>query len=226
MSWDPVWESIFQESEWGKYPGEDVIRFVARNFYSRRRADVKILEVGCGPGANIWYLAREGFDAHGIDGSETAIKRCRERLAAEGLHATLHVGGISTLPYDDATFDAVLDIECLYANSLADARRIMNEIVCVMKPGAKFYSRAFANDGTSIEDGDRMSETEFAAVHSGRFKGKGFVRFIDEATIKELYGSALDVESIERMFTRDNGATVVSEWLVACVKPDHARARP
>ena len=32
MAWDPVWESIFTSQAWGRYPGEDVIRFVAKNF--------------------------------------------------------------------------------------------------------------------------------------------------------------------------------------------------
>ena len=60
MSWDATWEEVFRQQEWGKYPGEDLIRFVARNFYNvEKRSDIKILEVGCGPGANLWFIARE-----------------------------------------------------------------------------------------------------------------------------------------------------------------------
>jgi hypothetical protein len=33
MAWDPVWEDIDRSRPWGQYPGEDVIRFVAGNFY-------------------------------------------------------------------------------------------------------------------------------------------------------------------------------------------------
>lgn len=62
MSNDNIWNSVFKNQEWGKYPSEDLIRFIARNFYSiKNRLDVKVLEIGCGPGANIWFLAREGF---------------------------------------------------------------------------------------------------------------------------------------------------------------------
>jgi tRNA G46 methylase TrmB len=50
------------QQEWGKYPPEHVIRFVARNFYRvPDRKYVHLLEVGCGPGANVWFMAREGF---------------------------------------------------------------------------------------------------------------------------------------------------------------------
>jgi hypothetical protein len=61
QGWDPVWEQIFASREWGKYPPEHVVRFVARNFYRvPDRKQVRLLEVGCGPGANVW-ASSEGF---------------------------------------------------------------------------------------------------------------------------------------------------------------------
>ena len=33
--WDKGWDKIFSTAEWGKYPGEELIRFIARNFFSR-----------------------------------------------------------------------------------------------------------------------------------------------------------------------------------------------
>src|SRR5262249_61470196 len=93
MSWDPVWEDIFRSSDWGKYPPEELIRFVARNYFrAPDRKQVKILEVGCGTGANVWFAAREGFDAYGIDGSPTAIRKAEQRFQKEGLTATWKVG--------------------------------------------------------------------------------------------------------------------------------------
>src|SRR5207247_2009282 len=84
MSWDPVWEGVFTSQNWGKYPGEDVIRFVARNYYAAEdRSKVRFLEVGSGTGANLWFLAREGFSAHGMEGSPTAAGLARQRLDSE-----------------------------------------------------------------------------------------------------------------------------------------------
>jgi 2-polyprenyl-3-methyl-5-hydroxy-6-metoxy-1,4-benzoquinol methylase len=99
--WHQVWEQVFLSQAWGKYPSEDLIRFVARNFYkSEDRSRVKILEVGCGPGANLWFFAREGFSFSGVDGSAAAIEQATARLDAEVLgwreRGSLHVGDIET----------------------------------------------------------------------------------------------------------------------------------
>src|ERR1019366_5194304 len=81
QGWDPVWEQIFSTREWGKYPPEHVVRFVAGNFYRvPDRKEMCLLEVGCGPGANIWFMAREGFTVSRIDGSATSIKQGDGRL--------------------------------------------------------------------------------------------------------------------------------------------------
>ena len=97
MAWDNSWENLFKKRDWGKYPNEELIKFIARYFYRvSDRAKVKILELGCGPGANIWYLAREKFNVHGIDGSKTAIKKCIKRLNEEVFHwkGKIQVGDI------------------------------------------------------------------------------------------------------------------------------------
>ena len=47
------------------YPNEEMCRFMGRRYFSTERserANISILEVGCGSGANLWMLAREGFD--------------------------------------------------------------------------------------------------------------------------------------------------------------------
>ena len=80
-SFNQEWETVHSTQEWGMYPTEHVIRLVARNYYKTlERSKVKMLDFGCGTGAHTWYLAREGFDAYAFDGSESTIKRAKERF--------------------------------------------------------------------------------------------------------------------------------------------------
>jgi SAM-dependent methyltransferase len=207
MSWDPGWDDIFRRHEWGRYPPEELVRFTARRFYAvADRASVRFLELGCGPGANLWYLAREGFSVTGIDGSEVALRRAAARLAAEGLTAELALGDATKLPWADDSFDCVLDIECVYANSFEDSRRIVAEARRVLRPGGLFFSKTF------------MTGTSRDALYSGY----GIVRFTAEDEIPQLYAGFASVEYDHVIRTDGNRARMVKEWLITCRKRETA----
>ena len=217
-SWDPIWEKVFRENEWGKYPGESLIRFIARNYYKEKRNTVKLLEIGCGPGANIWYMAREGFDVTGIDGSETAIKKAKERLQGEGLNARLVRGDIVKLPFADNEFNGVIDNECLYANSEENTLMALSEINRVSRGGGLFYSRTFSNEMFIGNNSDKTNY-EFSNIMDGPLSGKGFVRLMDKKKIYDLYGKFFDIISIDQLeHTQYNGEQKISEFIIVCQK--------
>lgn len=219
MSWDHIWEKVFNSQEWGKYPSESLIRFVAKNFYQKDRAKIKILEVGCGPGANIWYLAREGFDAYGIDGSQSAILQSTKRLEKEGLRAHLSVGDIVQLPYSSDFFDAVIDQECVYCNSKKDSEKILQGVKKVLKPNGLFYSRTFASEMYVGQKNNKAGDFEFTDISDGPFAGKGFVRLIDRKGIDRLYGEYFSIESVDwHEYTSNNGVNKIFEWIIVSQK--------
>jgi len=53
---DPVWEELYRTKRWGRYPPEELVRFVARTFPAP--AGRRAIDLGCGGGANTWFLAR------------------------------------------------------------------------------------------------------------------------------------------------------------------------
>jgi ubiquinone/menaquinone biosynthesis C-methylase UbiE len=215
MTWDTVWEKIFQSQSWGRYPGENLIQFTARNFYQRQREEIRILELGCGPGPNIWYLSREGFDVYGVDGSSTAIEQAEKRLKEEGLKAHLKVGDIRRLDYPDSFFDAVIDNECLYANSFQDCNVVLKEVHRVLKEDGLFYSRTFRHDMYVGKKQKKVGELEYTDVSDGSFGGKGFVRLMDRNSIDNLYGKFLRILSVDKIdYTYNNQANSIHEWIV------------
>ncbi len=218
-SWDNIWEKVFSENPWGKYPGESLIRFIARNFYKSNRPEIKILEVGCGPGANIWYLAKEHFNAYGIDGSDTAINQAKTRIFEEGLNANLIVGDIINLPYDDNYFDSVIDVECLYCINNEYLDKILSEINRVMKPNAKFYSRTFSDKMFLGTKYSKIGENQYNDVVEGPFAGKGFIRLTPKNLINDIYGKHFNVITIDELnWSQDNENVIVAEFVIISEK--------
>jgi len=216
MSWDPVWEEVFTQQAWGMYPGEDLIRFIARNFYQvQSRRDVKVLEVGCGPGANLWFMAREGFTVYGIDGSKTAIEQARARLDSEcaGWTGELLVGDISKLPFLEETFDAVIDNEALSCNSFDNSVLIYAEMARVTKKNGKFFSRTFAKGSWGDETGEKVGHDTYI-VGEGPLLGKGYARFTHYDDIPKLINGFIiqEIQLLIREYLTENKE--VKEWVI------------
>ena len=216
MNWDPHWEEIFKTRDWGRYPSEELVRFMARNYYECNRSETAILEVGCGPGPNIWYLSREGFDTYGIDGSETAIQKARDRLDNENLKAHLRVGSISKIAdvYPDVRFDAVVDIACLQHDRLQAIRGTVEQILVVLKPGGKIFSMMMAAGSYGDGIGKELEPGTFTDADQGPLKGVGIGHFLTVDEAKSLFGqfAKLRIDHITRSL--DNRQHIVKQWVI------------
>jgi SAM-dependent methyltransferase len=106
---------------------EEFLRQIIRNPKSGIR-NPKILDVGCGTGANLEMLAQFGA-AEGVDVSEEALEFCR----AKGLKT--HKGLAEKLPFADESFDLVtaLDVVEHLDNDVAGLR----EMHRVLKSGGR-----------------------------------------------------------------------------------------
>lgn len=77
----------------------------------RIRADLTVLDVGCGVGATTVYLAKKhGCRVVGVDISEHMIARAEERSKREGVQNQIEfrVASAIALPFQDGHFDAVI----------------------------------------------------------------------------------------------------------------------
>ena len=72
----------------------------------------KLLELGCGDGSVSLALARQGFDVSGIDIVPMAISWAEEKAQLQSLDLNFQVGSVLTLPFNDNSFDIVLDADC------------------------------------------------------------------------------------------------------------------
>lgn len=214
-----TWDAVYRRQEWGKYPPEHVVRFVARSFYAAPdRKAVRILDLGAGVGASTWFIAREGFSVSAIDGSETAIGKLRERLVGERLEVDARVGDLGELPWPDATFDAVIDNVAMYCNPFAACERIVAGVHRVLKPGGRFLSATFTDRTWGFGSGRAVEPGGFDDISEGPLAGKGFAMFFDRAHLDRLYAPFVDRTTERLSWTLDHEQHLVEMWIVTCRK--------
>lgn len=77
-----------------------------------------VLEVGSGPGRGLQLAAARVYQGRvaGVDLSETMLEMARRRNRAqiEAGRIELHLGTVSKLPFDDATFDKAMTMNSLH----------------------------------------------------------------------------------------------------------------
>ena len=108
-----AWDRIFRDEGYalGREPHEDISR-VAKLF--EKNGVRRILDLGCGTGRHLVYLAKRRFEVYGIDIAEHGVKLSERWLRAEGLKAELKVGDIyKGLPYVDDFFDAIISVRIM-----------------------------------------------------------------------------------------------------------------
>ena len=102
---------------------EGFVERICRDIGKRRP---RILDVGCGTGANLQMLANFGI-AEGVDVSNEALDFCRAR----GL-SKVKLGAAEALPYEDASFDLVTGLDVV--EHLDDDIAGLKEMRRVLRP--------------------------------------------------------------------------------------------
>ena len=96
----------------------------------------RIVDFGCGSGANSVLLANRGAHVWGIDISEDLLRLARRRLAVSGRDggATFIAGSAHDMPFPDQSIDVVFGIAILHH---LDLDLVSREVLRVLKPGGR-----------------------------------------------------------------------------------------
>ena len=114
----------------------DRSREILRRFLPRRRAI--IYDVGGGPGAYAFWLARLGHEVHLVDPVPLHIRQARQkaRRAREAAPVEIIAGDARALPFPTSSADAVLLMGPLYhLPREPDRRKALEEAFRVLRPG-------------------------------------------------------------------------------------------
>jgi ubiquinone/menaquinone biosynthesis C-methylase UbiE len=146
----------------------------------------RVLDIGCGPGTMVRTLRdRYGCDAVGIDRSAQMVEQAR------GAGGEFHVGVAEALPFDDASFDAVV---MRMVSHLLDRPRAFAE--------ARRVASRLAIATTDPDDFEQF----WLAPYFPTFAALDRARFPTRATLEQELASFADVRveplALPRSFSR------------------------
>ena len=95
-----------------------------------------VLDLGCAGGFMAEALARRGAHVTGIDPAADAIDAARAHARESGLRIGYDVGVGEALPYESASFDAVVCVDVL--EHVADLTKVLSEVARTLRPGGLF----------------------------------------------------------------------------------------
>lgn len=136
-----LWEDLYskkQEEAMMKFPFPVVMELA--NFYTKKYPnmkpeDINVLEIGCGSGSNIKYLAELGYNVYGIDISKTAVNYAKQSFIQSNLKGYIETASVDKLPFQDEFFHIVIEhgvLMCVYEDIYIKA---IDEIYRVMTRG-------------------------------------------------------------------------------------------
>ena len=109
------------------------------------RWDERVLDVAAGNGNATLAAARRGARVTSTDFVASLLDRAAERAKAERLNVTFQVADVEALPFDDASFDAVLStFGVMFA---PDHARSAAELARVCRPGGRIGLANWTPDG-------------------------------------------------------------------------------
>lgn len=212
-----TWDALYaQNPRLNRYPPEELSGFIARTFPDAlEQRNLRALEIGCGFGTNLWFLAREGFRIAGIDGSAVAISTARHRLSEEGIkdEADLQIGNFAVLPWPDASFDVVVDVQAICHNTTPVIGSVFAEIRRVLKPGGWFFGRMFGDETTGILSGDLVDKRTTRRAQFGPLAGCGIVHGFSDRELAGLL-SGFDPVRLDWVHRRAGPGFDIVEWIV------------
>ena len=111
------------------------------------RAPGRALDLGCGTGTDVVYLAGHGWEATGIDFAPEAVAAANKKAADAGVSAAFVHGDASRLA--DAgvqgPFGLLLDIGCYHTIAASRRDAYVAGAAAAARPGADFYLAGIAD---------------------------------------------------------------------------------
>ena len=182
LEWDRCYSENRHNSVW---PFSDLVSYVMRHSNVKSKK-LRVLELGCGAGANVPFFLSLGCDYHGIEGSPIAVKRLRSRFPS--IKDRLAIGDFTeALPFS-GKFDLIVDRSSLTHNTTDTIKRGLGLVTSMMRPRARYVGIDwFSTQHSEYLHGvgiDRFTKTGYK---DGSFANVGKVHFSSKEHLRDLF---------------------------------------
>lgn len=211
IEWEKTYQTGAHNSVW---PWSEVVSLTNR-YFKGDKSGLRVLELGCGAGANIPFFAAIGAEYCGIEGSATEVAKLQERYecdrgtgkCARGENCLITVlSGDFTeyLPFE-GEFDLILDRGSVTHNSTADIRKTIALSYEKLRKGGYYFGLDWFSTNFGVfsdpEEVYDVIDDHTRVFHSGYFEGLGNVHFSDADHIQELFRQMTMIELYEKINT-------------------------
>ena len=211
------WEKVYQEGgQMSTWPWSELVSLFKR-YIGTEAKNVRVLELGCGSGANIPFFLSMEADYHAIEGSRTIVSMLHERFPS--LKNNIIVGDFcKTLP--DGNFDVIVDRGALTCNNVQAITDCLHNCYNRLNEGGIYIGIDwFSTDDPKFRRGmpaeDEWTRTDYT---TGNLANIGRIHFSDKEHLLELFSNfemlIIEYKSVVRKFP-DRGLEICTWKFVA-----------
>lgn len=189
MAFSKEWEEIFASGEhFSEYPWSNLVGLVMKYFpFGSESVRPRVLELGCGVGANIPFFLDKGFEYHAVEGSRSAYQCVKSRF---GSAVDVHLADFSKgLPFKSDYFDLVVDRSSTVHNRSDGISRTIGEVERCLKSGKLFVAVDwFSTESYALTSAGCIESDTISGCDSGYLAGCGVTHFFNERTLIDAFG--------------------------------------
>ncbi len=183
---------------------------IIEHFHGDKK-DLQILEVGCGTGLTLQFLAQKNSSTKlfGMDFSETMLRQAHDKALQTKNRIAVTLGNAFGLPFNDRQFDVVYATRFIHQFYHEDKKKLHRELSRVTEKGGvvviEFYAYGY----------------HWLRFHTGGAKGKSwesyFSHYPTAKEIRDIVGGTFEPIPVrlagERLFHKILGGNGV-QWLM------------